>query len=65
VEIGVVRTGNAVTHVTWGFLAQDSVEPVVPDATVAAAEKLCVAAGGTCVSDPVLEPDAGASEKAQ
>ena len=64
VEIGVVWTGTAVTHVTWGFLAQDSIEPVVTDATVAAAEKLCVAAGGACVSDPVLEPDAGASENA-
>jgi hypothetical protein len=64
VEIGVVWTGTVVMHVTWGFLAQDSIEPVVTDATVAAAEKLCVAAGGACVSDPVLEPDAGASEKA-
>ena len=64
VEVGVVRTGSAVTHVTWGFLAQDSVEPVVTAATAAAAEKLCAAAGGACVSDPVLEPDAGAPEKA-
>ena len=64
VEIGVVWTGTAVTHVTWGFLAQDSIEPVVTDATVAAAEKLCVAAGGACVSDPVLEPDAGPSDNA-
>lgn len=64
VEIGIVWTGTAVTHVTWGFLAEDSIEPVVTDATVAAAEKLCVAAGGACVSDPVLEPDAGASENA-
>ena len=62
VEIGLVRTGTAVTHVTWGFLAQDSIEPVVTDPTVAATEKLCLAAGAACVSDPVLETDAGASE---
>jgi hypothetical protein len=64
VEIGVVWTGTVVTHVTWGFLAQDSIEPVVTGATVAAAEKVCVAAGGACVSDPVLVPDAEASKKA-
>lgn len=64
VEIGVVWTGAAVTHVAWGFLAQDSIEPVVTDVTVAAAEKLCGPAGGACVSVPALKPDTQALERA-
>lgn len=64
VEIGLVWTGTAVAHVTWGFLAQDSTEPAVTPVVVAATEKLCGAAAGTCVSGAALEPDTGPWEPA-
>jgi hypothetical protein len=64
VEIGVVWTGTAVTHVTWGFLAQDSIGPVVTPAVVAATDNLCGPAAGSCVSDAALEPDTGPLEPA-
>ncbi len=59
VEVSVVQTGTAVTGVTKGFHAMDANLPMEPDLAVAATERLCGAAGGSCVTDPRLDDQAG------
>lgn len=57
VELALVRTGTAVTSITWGFFAQDAIDPVTVDLAAAATTRLCEPAGGTCVDNPRVETE--------